>query len=191
MYNALYKLPEAPYKILEHLATETAAEDFWKLIKYNSYDALSKKNLTFKEKMSLIWTPKNGAHQENYNIFFTNLIEDAMAESKSILKIYNYMVQPMDLYKSAVVFAFDFLFGGTMSLVDYNGIPVNRGDLCAHLLLSVLNGAEIGGVGKLALDDTLSRYTGAKTVIGNSKTFTGVCLYLGTLMGDAGTETGC
>ena len=174
---------------MEYLAssTLTEAEQLWKLLKYNDYDALSHDNLTFAEKMSLVW--KNGA-QEKYSVFLTNLIEDAIQESKCILKIYNYMIQPLDVYNASIVYAFDFLYGGQMSLVKCNGIPVSRADIFVRSICSVLNGADVGGVGLLALDDSLSRYSGTKSVIGNSKTFTGVCLYLVVQSGDAGAQEG-
>ena len=51
MYNSLSALPNAPYNILKYLAQNN--ENIWKLLKYNSYDALSKPNLTMEEKLSL------------------------------------------------------------------------------------------------------------------------------------------
>ena len=90
-----------------------------------------------------------------------------------------------------VVYAFDFLYGGKMSLVDYNGIPVSRGDLFINRLLTVLNGVEVGGVGKLTFFDDMSRYDLARSIIGNSKTFTGVQIFLSTLIGDAGVQQPC
>lgn len=190
VYNSMFKLPSVPYKIIEYLATAstTSAENFWKMLKYNTYDALSKPNLTLSEKLSFLW--KTGK-QENYSIFLTNLIEDAMAESKCILKCYNYYIQPEQIYNSVVIYAFDFLYGGKMSLIDYNGIPVSRGDLFIHCILDTLNGAEVGGVGTLIFSDEMSRYDGAKSVIGNQKNFTGVCLYLSTLIGDTGRKENC
>ena len=44
MYNSLSALPYIPYNILVYLARQDAAEDLWKLLKYNSHDALSKPN---------------------------------------------------------------------------------------------------------------------------------------------------
>ena len=81
------------------------------------------------------------------------------------------------------VYAFDFLYGGQMSLIDYNGIPVSRGDL--------LNGAVVGGVGKLTWLDDMSRYCAAKSVVGNERTFTGVQLFMGVMVGDTGKKAGC
>lgn len=188
-FNSFANLPNIPYIIVEYLAKSTLeeAEQLWKLLKYNDYNALSKPNLTFNEKLALIW--KNGA-QEKYSVFLTNLIEDAITNSKCVFKIYNYMIQPIDVYNSSVVYAFDFLYGGQMSLVDCYGVPTSRADIFVRAICSVLNGTEVGGVGLLALDDSLSRYSGTKSVIGNSKTFTGVCLYLVVQSGNTGAQEG-
>ena len=186
MYNSLSALPTIPYNILVYLARQD--EIIWKLLKYNSYDALSKPDLTFDEKLALIW--RTGV-QEKYGVFLTMLVEDAICESKSILKIYDYYIHANELYTSTAVYAFDFLYGGQMSLVDYNGTPVSRGDLFINRILTVLNGTEVGGVGKLTFFDNMSRYALGKAVIGNSKTFTGVQLFMAVNVGDTGEEHGC
>lgn len=187
MYNSLSALPKALYKILTYLVNNN--ENIWKMLKYNSYDALSQPNLTKKEKMSFLW--KYGK-QEDFGVFLTNLVEDAICESKSILKIYQYYIHANpSIVLATPVYAFDFLYGGQMSLVEQDGVPVNRGDLFIHEILKTLNGVNINGVGKLQFNDDLSRYDAARSVIGNSKTFTGVVLYLSTLMGDVGEDCGC
>ena len=190
MFNSLAALPPSLYNIINYLATDKSveAENLWKMLKYNDYDALNKPNLTTSEKLDMLW--KSGP-QEKYSIFLTNLIEDALPQSKCVFKLYDYMVQPDGAYVSSVIYAFDFLYGGQMSLVEYNGIPVARGDVFINSILSVLNGVTVGGVGKLMLDDDLSRYCGAKSVVGNQKTSTGYVLYLATNMGDTGIGEGC
>lgn len=187
MYNSMNMLPYIPYNILTYLANND--EILWKLLAYNSYDALSKPNLTFSQKMDLIW--KKDDPQESFNVFFTNLVEDAIPESKCILKIYNYYIHAKQLFTSTVVYAFDFLYGGKMSLVDYNGIPVSRGDLFVNRILELLNGVEVGGVGKLVFFDDMSRYNLGRMTIGNSKTFTGMQLYMSVDVGDVGKDEGC
>lgn len=187
MYNSLSALPQAPYNILTYLVLNN--ENIWKMLKYNSYDALSKPNLTKKEKMEFLW--KTGP-QEPYGIFLTNLVGDAICKSKCIFKLYQYYIHANpSSYLSTPVYAFDFLFGANMALVEKDGVPVNRGDLFVHEILKTLNGVEIGGVGKLQFNDDLSRYDAARSVVGNSETFTGVVLYMSTLMGDGGEEVGC
>ena len=190
MYNSLSRLPTIPYNIMVYLAksTDPIAEIFWKMLAYKDYKALSHEPLTFQQKMKLVWLY---GKQDTYSVFLTNLIEDAMAESKQIVKIYQYYIHASELYTSTVVYAFDCLYGGQMSLVEYNGIPVNRGDLFIHCILTLLNGVEVGGVGKLTFLDDMSRYSAARSTIGNNKTFTGVQLYMAVDVGDAGTEDGC
>ena len=190
MYNSLSRLPTIPYNIMVYLAksTDPIAEVFWKMLVYKDYKALSHEPLTFQQKMKLVWAQ---GKQDTYSVFLTNLIEDAMAESKQIVKIYQYYIHASELYTSTVVYAFDCLYGGQMSLVEYNGIPVNRGDLFIHCILTLLNGVEVGGVGKLTFLDDMSRYSAARSTIGNNKTFTGVQLYMAVDVGDAGTEDGC
>lgn len=190
MYNSLSRLPTIPYNIMVYLAksTDPIAEVFWKMLAYQDYNALSHEPLTFQQKMKLVWLY---GKQDTYSVFLTNLIEDAMAESKQIVKIYQYYIHASELYTSIVVYAFDCLYGGQMSLVEYNGIPVNRGDLFIHCILALLNGVEVGGVGKLTFLDDMSRYSAARSTIGNNKTFTGVQLYMAVDVGDAGTEDGC
>lgn len=169
-------------------STDPVAEIFWKMLAHQDYKALSYEPLTFQQKMKLVWAQ---GKQDTYSVFLTNLIEDAMAESKQIVKIYQYYIHASELYTSTVVYAFDCLYGGQMSLVEYNGIPVNRGDLFIHCILYLLNGAEVGGVGKLMFLDDMSRYSAAKSTIGNNKTFTGVQLYMAVNVGDSGKVVDC
>lgn len=190
MYNSLSRLPTIPYNIMVYLAksTDPIADVFWKMLAYRDYNALSHEPLTFQQKMKLVWAQ---GKQDTYSVFLTNLIEDAMAESKQIVKIYQYYIHASELYTSTVVYAFDCLYGGQMSLVEYNDIPVNRGDLFIHCILTLLNGVEVGGVGKLTFLDDMSRYSAARSTIGNNKTFTGVQLYMAVDVGDTGAEDGC
>nr|DAG40291.1 MAG TPA: hypothetical protein [Caudoviricetes sp.] len=188
IFNSLSALPYIPYNILVYLARQDGAEDLWKMLKYNSYDALSKPNLSFEEKLKLIW--RNGP-QEKYGVFLTPLIEDAICESKCVLKIYDYYIHAKELYTSTLVYAFDFLYGGQMSLIEYDGVPVSRGDLFVNIILTVLNGAEVGGIGKLIFYDDMSRYDLARVTIGNSKTFTGIQLFMSVNVGDTGEVNGC
>lgn len=188
MYNSMSELPYIPYRIMEYLATSETAEDIWKMLAYNDYDALDKPNLTFSEKMALVW--KTGP-QEKYGVFLTNLIEDVLPESKCVMKCYDYYIHANALYNSTVVYAFDFLYGGTMTLVKHNGIPVSRYDLFVNRLLATLNGAYVGGIGKLTFFDDQSRYDLGRSVIGNSKTFTGGQLFMSVQVGDNGVQDGC
>ena len=186
MYNSMSRLPSIPYNILTYLAQEE--QILWKLLAYNSYDALSQPDLTFSQKMDLVW--KEGP-QEPYSVFMTNIIDDAIPEAKTIMKLYNYYIHAKDLFVAPTVYAFDILYGPKMSLVDYNGVPVSRADLFVNRILTLLNGVYVGGVGKLIFFDDISRYDLGRTVVGNSKTFTGYQIFLSVNVGDVGEDEGC
>lgn len=188
MNNSFSRLPSVAYNILMYLTTQPSAEDLWKMLKYNDYDCLSYPNLTLEEKLELIW--KNG-NQEQFSVFLTPLVEDAITESKSILKVYNYYIHNNEKFYSSVIYAFDFLYGGNMSLIDYKGIPASRGDVFIHCLLSTLNGAEVDGVGKMSFEDEISRYNLARATLGNERTFTGVQVYMAVRIGDTGLISNC
>ena len=188
MYNSLSSLPSVGYNILVYLATSPKAENLWKMLKYDDYYCLSKPNLTLDEKLAFIW--KTGP-QENYSVFLSPLVEDAITESKTIIKIYDYYINKNELYTSAVVYAFDCLYGGNMALIDWNGVPGSRGDVFIHTIMSTLNGVSVGGVGNMSFASDLTRYNIAKATIGNSKTFTGVQIFMSTLMGDSGIDNNC
>ena len=146
MFNSMKALPKIPYTILSYLATQE--EDLWKLLAYNDYDALSKPNLTFKQKMDLIW--RDGP-QADKSVFLTNLIEDEITESKCILKIYDHYIHASNPYYGTVVYAFDFLYGGQMSMVEYQGVPVNRGDLFIHKILNALNSSSLSKASNVSI----------------------------------------
>lgn len=187
MYNSFAALPSIPYNIMTYLAQED--EIIWKMLASNDYDALDKPNVAFGDKLSMLW--KTGP-QEPYSVFLSNLVEDVIAESKTILKCYHYYSHADNLYTSSTVYAFDILYGGQMALVDYNGVPVSRGDLFINRIMTVLNGAYVGGVGTLTFYDDMSRYDLARSVIGNSKTFTGKQIFMSVLVGDGGAQgEGC
>ena len=186
MFNSMSNLPSIPYNIMTYLANND--EIIWKLLAYNDYQALLKPNLSFKEKMDLVWLE---GPQEPKSVFLTQLVEDDIFKSRCIMKLYNYYIHAKELYTGTAVYAFDCLYGGKMSLVEYNKKPVSRGDLFINRILTVLNGVEVGGVGKLVFLDDMSRYDLARSVIGNSKTFTGIQLFMSVNVGDTGKDEGC
>ena len=174
MYNKYISMPYIPYRIIEYLANNN--ENIWKILKYNTYDCLSKEDLTFDEKMKLIWSHEG--NQEDYGIFFTALVENMIPVSKTILKIYKNITVPRGRVNAVAGYEFDILYGGKISLIEYNGVPCNRGDVCEMEILSTLNGVEIGEVGKLEFNTQRLSASRSALNIGDNKNFTGTSLML-------------
>ena len=91
-YTSFKEVPQFPYKIIEVFLTsnEEMVEKFWKLLKYVDVDALEKPNLTYEEKIDMIW---NGdSVEQKYNIFLKPLIGSSLdtAEAQTQLRLYNF-----------------------------------------------------------------------------------------------------
>ena len=173
-YNDFAKLPSIPYKIIEKLATDN--ENLWKLLKFSEYDCLYKPNLSMDEKMSMIW--KLQGKQENYNIFLTDLIEDVESTEKTVLKVYSNYLLPKSSIQSLVLYEFDVIYGAKISMVDYDGVPVNRGDAMLYEILSTLNGTDIGGVGRFEFNMQKSSMSKGYNNLSNAKNYTGKSLLM-------------
>lgn len=186
-YNKFEFMPYIPYRIIEYLAENN--ENLWKILKYNTYDCLYKDNLTFEEKMKLIWSHESD--QENYHIFFTALVENMIPTEQTMVQLYKYYTVPKTPINSIALYEFDILYGGKISLIDYNGYPCNRGDVCEAEILSTLNGVEVGGVGRLEFNTKKSSMSKSGTNIGDNKNFTGTSLIMAIDISDVGDDSSC
>lgn len=187
MYNKYISMPYIPYRIIEYLANNN--ENLWKILKYNTYDCLSEDDLTFEEKMELVWSHE--ANQEDYKIFLTALVENMIPISGTIIKIYKEMTLPRNHINAVAGYEIDILYGGKIALVEYNGIPCNRGDVCEAEILSTLNGVEVDGVGKLEFSMKKLGSSRSSLNIGDNKSFTGTSLLMGVDISDIGDNSSC
>ena len=184
-FNDFNKLPSIPYKIMCKLATDN--ERLWKLLKYPDYNCLYNEDLSFDEKMSMIW--KLQAHQEDYNIFLTDLVEDMQPKEKTILKVYSQYLVPKSNISALVLYQFDILYGSKISMVDMDGIPTNRGDAVVYEILSTLNGTEVGGVGSIEFNTKKSTMSKGYQNLGNNSTYTGKSLFMCVDISDIGEDS--
>ena len=149
-------------------------EKFWKLLKYVDVDALEKPNLTYEEKIDMIW---NGdSVEQKYNIFLKPLIGSSLdtAEAQTQLRLYRYTISPNTQLESVIAFEADFITNEKTCLVYQDGILCERTDLMETMFLDIINGRDIGiGSGVLTFNREMSRSCSSQLSIGNSKTFFG------------------
>lgn len=180
-FNKFSTLPYVPYNIVLKLIEN---DNLCKLLKYNTYDCLSKPDLTQEEKIGLIW--KNQDQMQNYHIFLTNTNANMMTEATDLLQIYRVHGEPINKVIAVAIYRFDFLFGSKTAMIEYEGIPVNRGDMFEMELMKSLNGIDIGGtIGSLRYvnEGDFRRMCSSDVGIGNNSTFTGITVLLGTEIG--------
>lgn len=175
-YTSFKEVPQFPYKIIEIFLTsdEEMVEKFWKLLKYVDVDALEKPNLTYEEKIDMIW---NGdSVEQKYNIFLKPLIGSSLdtAEAQTQLRLYRYTISPNTRLEAVIAFEADFITNEKTCLVYQDGILCERTDLMETMFLDIINGRDIGiGNGVLTFNREMSRSCSSQLNIGNSKTFFG------------------
>ena len=180
-YTSFKEVPQFPYKIIEVFLTsdEEMVEKFWKLLKYVDVDALEKPNLTYEEKIDMIW---NGdSVEQKYNIFLKPLIGSSLdtAEAQTQLRLYRYTISPNTQLEAVIAFEADFITNEKTCLVYQDGILCERTDLMETMFLDIINGRDIGiGNGVLTFNREMSRSCSSQLNIGNSKHFLEGHLYL-------------
>lgn len=190
-FNSYKEVPQFPYKIIEALLTsnEEMVEKFWKLLKYAEVDALDKPNLTYDEKLNLIW--RGDSIEQNYSVFLKPMVGSSIdtAEAQTQLRLYRFTISPNSRFDSVICFEADFITNEKTSLVYENGILCERTDLMETMFLDIMNGRDISiGSGVIMFDRELSRSCTSQLTMGNSKTFYGRSLIFALEF--VGAETG-
>ena len=137
----------------------------------------------------MIWNGQD--RTDDYTIFLTNIQPNLETISRPVLKIYRYDTLPKTYTTAVISYEFDILFGTKIPMVDYNGVPCNRGDLIEMELMKSLNGQDVAGVGYLQYNHQLSTLDRSRVGIGNNSTFTGYYFIMSTIYTDVGRVDGC
>lgn len=175
-------MPYVPYNIMEKLAMDSSddAEKLWKLLKYTSVDTLDKTNLTFEEKMDLVWSPDKVTStrtQDTFNVFLKPLIPSSLnsAESQTQLRIYRSDTTAISIYESVITYEFDLIVNESSCMIyDENGIMIEKTDYMEMLLINLLNGMDVGvGVNFLRFDRMSGGMCKSMLNINNSKSLYG------------------
>lgn len=165
-YNKMTGFSDLAYNILCYLMTNN--EKIWKLLKYNTPNALSYPDLTMDEKRAMIF---NGTgDSENFNVFRNPFVDDAFTSEVSQLRIYALTVVPNNRSVSTIDFAIDCITHVKLSNID--GCR-NRAEMLVEEVIKTLNGQDIDGVGVLFMDERESSYDGARSSLFNNRYFWG------------------
>lgn len=175
--NDFSQVPFIPYNIVSSLI-KNGSEDLWKLLKYQTIDALDRPSLTIKEKKDLIWD--GSSNEQDFTIFFKSLIGNALDDSKEQmrLQIFRYTTSPITIINSNLIYEIDIITHEKCSPVRYNGIICERTDILEQEILSCLNGRDVGIGTFMAFDRQQSRSCQSFMNISNSKAFYGRSLFL-------------
>lgn len=176
-YNKMEGFSNLAYNILSYLMTNN--ENIWKLLKYNTTNALSYGDLTMDEKRSLIF---NGTgDSENFNVFRSPFVDDAFTSEVSQLRIYALTINPNNRSLSTIDFAIDCITH--VKLCNIDGCK-NRAEVMVEEVIKTLNGQDIDGVGRIFMDERESTYDGARSSLFNNRYFWGFQIVMSVKYGD-------
>ena len=180
-YASFIPMTRVPYKIIETLALSESliAENLWKLLKYTTTDTLSQPNLTFEEKMALVWTPDKMTPmvtQTNFNVFLKPLVANSLNTdySQTQLRIFRYKTTARSQYESVMLYEFDVIVNEATCMVMDEGMMVEKTDLMEAYLIELLNMLDLGvGVNFLRFDRMQGGQCESLLNINNSKSLYG------------------
>lgn len=145
LVNKLTQIDSISYAVIEHLMLNN--ETIWKILKYDTPDALSKPNLTLEEKSSLIYS--GGDFADKYNVFRQSFTDDAMEYQNSRLHVFIGYVQPVNAVYGMVDVCFEIMAHN--KLIPLNNYK-NRNEVIAQEIIGTLNDAYVNGIGNLFFD---------------------------------------
>lgn len=178
-YNQYDGLQNFTLFIIQHLMLNN--EDIWKLLKYDTQDALEKPNLTREEKASLIYPGASGGDMDDYRVFRTPYLDDLTTNQQAQLRVYLESVTPDTLLYGTVDVNIEVICHVKMiELNDYQ----NRAESIVWQVIKTLNGADVGGIGKLFFDRNGSFYDLIKMNRYNNRNFYGYTITMSTKMGN-------
>lgn len=178
-YNRYNLIREISYRVIDYLLRNN--DDIWRLLKYNTPDALSQDFLTLAEKRSLIFSGIGNPDSEDYRVFRQPFLDDAFNEQVSQLRCYTLTMNPENRSVGTV--------GVALECVSHNKILAlenyeNRLEVMVQQLLQTLNGVDIGGIGELVFDDNSSYFDLASLNMYNNRNFLGWTLVMSVKVGD-------
>ena len=178
-YNQYDGLQNFTLLIIQHLMLNN--EDIWKLLKYDTQDALEKPNLTREEKARLIYPGASGGDMDDYRVFRTPYLDDLTTNQQAQLRVYLESITPdTRLYGTVDVNIEVICHVKMVELNDYQ----NRAESIVWQVIKTLNGADVGGIGKLFFDRNGSFYDLIKMNRYNNRNFYGYTITMSTKMGN-------
>ena len=189
-FNRFVNLDSIEERIINYLINSETynAERIWKLLKYGTLDALTKSNLTKKEKSELIY--RGEEEQSNKRVFMQSYLDDAFSTQCSLLKFYVDSIVPINHLIAVVNIGVDIMSHSKTQIV-YNDamddienpdiyreieqqiVYKNRNTLLLKCILAELNGADIEGVGQLQFNQKQSVFNQSKSGIFDNKMYNG------------------
>lgn len=172
-----------------------ATHTIWRLLMYNDINAMNKPLPKYSDVVKLICNDE--ITQTNKRIFRSPHMEEAFTEQCSLIKIYIDSIIPQNEYIAQTNYGIEVICHNKIinvkvaeedqAVIDIvDGIEVkvetkSRVTMLAQAVLSLLNGADIAGVGRLQFNAGNFRYNQAQYGVWNNRNFEGMKIVIGAL----------
>lgn len=194
-FNRYQNLDSIEAKIISHLlnSQSKAAQILWKILKYDTMDALSHENLTYDQRQELIFQ-ENG-QSTGKRVFYAPFVDDAWQEQCSSLYVYVANIYPKDHEVAIIGVNIETVVHSKVSIIngdsdvdfyknveevnpndtglDTEGNNVvafkNRETVLLKCVLAELNGLYIDGVGYLQLNTRVLPDSNSKNDVWNNR----------------------
>lgn len=204
-YNRLHNLDGIEDRLIYYLLSPKnkneleleQVHNIWRILYYNDTDALKKPLPSYSQVVKLIYND-NGT-QSGYRIFRSPRMEDGWTEECSMLKIYVDSIIPVNHLRAIVNVGIDVVVNTKIInlsvpqdsidvyIDEIDGIPVSvktksRVTALTQAVISLLNGAEVAGVGKMIFSREQSIFNQAQYGIWNNRNYEGIKIVMGVSM---------
>lgn len=195
-YNRYQNLDGLEARIAQELIKSDSvyAKNFWRLLKYNDLNALSRPNLTRKERKDLVCF--DSGKPTSKRVFFAPFTDDAWQEQCASVYIYVEDIIPIDHMRSKIGVTIETVVHSKIAAITGNGDPTsnvdqhanpndsddqgnivvtvkNRATVLLKCLIAELNGLYLNGIGYLQLNQQLSEKSKTSMNLWNKKSFYG------------------
>lgn len=164
-YNTYDNLPNIPYNIMTYLFSN---DNLFKLLKYADADALSKPNLSNSEKASLIYNGETDS--TSFRLFQDSFTDDAYNVMCSMIRIFPYFINPINRTSGIVDIVLEAI---THVKVNYLDNYKTRIPYMTQQIIASLNGKEVGALGVISFDRSISHGNFSKLNISNNRNYVG------------------
>lgn len=193
--NRFENLDSIETKILQHLLySETKhAQNFWKLLKYATLNALSEDNVVLEDRLALI--SQDSGYPTDKRVFLAPFIDDAWDAQCSSVYIFTEKLTPVNNNDTIVGVTVEIITHSKVSVINGDGDPLlnekanpndtnadgeiivpikNRETVLLKSVLAELNGLYLDGIGYLQFNNFKDKVTGEVSMpLFNSRSFYG------------------
>lgn len=123
LYNRFENLDSIETKVLEHLIYSTSkhANNFWKLLKHNTLNALSLPDVSIEERLELV--NNDSGYPDNKRVFLSPFMDDAWEVQCSSVYIFTERIKPIDPMKAVVGITVETVTHSKISIINGDGDP--------------------------------------------------------------------